>query len=602
MKLTKIEIEKYKSITAPVTLSFSDELPAVLIGKNGSGKTNILEALSAIALANSNYYGNRETEQPIYHAYIQLSEDDISAMLPDIAYDKSKCEIIAYSSGNDLKIDRIRSEYITSSIKKEIADIRDLASQLKDAVDLYEKQLTKLSHDGYEELPVSCYELRNSNGGLTNYNLIRNQADYFLKQTNEALEGMLQTFDDDEAALTFIADSYLYFGWDKQKAFRLEYVEPSLARFEQKFVSIKKTAIKREITKINKATKESCDRIDRLIKEIENRTKRIQEGLDTNNMRRQEQDERYYSFLRNVRHIIGKRCLFLKNESNDVIFKKEDRYNPNNDRSNAILETYLRQVYHGEDRDELLGSQKNELVLSEQAVADFEMFLNKNIPSFDREMYDSISVQAGEKGHISIFLNEKAGAKIDLNETSAGRRWYFTYYFMKNMLNAGDIFIIDEPAAMLHPIAQREVLQDLTKLTKRGIKVVYSTHSPYLIPDEWKCVHFVAMTDNGTEVTGVSSNAELVSQMKDIVGDDIFDVQSIFDMYNDGDCMEIGRKCYRAVLNKTKDLEAAASDLLVSVDTIKSWNRNGDHFRCPKLENVLAVSTYANMNIKDLLN
>lgn len=603
MKLTKIEIEKYKSITAPVTLSFSDELPTVLIGKNGSGKTNILEALSAIALANSNYHGNIGTEHLTYRAYIQLSEDDISAMLPDIAYDKSKCEIVAHSSGNDLKIDRIRSEYITSSIRKEIADIRDLASQLKDAVDSYEKQLAKISHDGYEELPIHCYDIKDANGRLTNYNNLHWQAEHFIDCVRKVLDRILQTFDDDEATLTFIADSYLYFGWDKQKSFRLEYVEPSLARFEQKFVSINKTAIKREITKINKATKESCDRIDRLIKEIENRTKRIQEGLDTDNMRRQEQDELYYSFLRNIRHIIGKRCLFLKNESNDVIFKKEDRnYYHYNDHSNAILETYLRQVYDGEDRDELLKAPQNDLVLSQQAVADFEAFLNDHIPSFDREMYDSISFQADEHGHISIFLNEKVGAKIDLNETSAGRRWYFTYYFMKNMLNEGDIFIIDEPAAMLHPIAQREVLRDLTELTKSGIKVVYSTHSLYLIPDEWKCVHFVAMTDNGTEVTGVSSNAELISQMKNIVGNDIFDVQSIFDMYNDGDRMEIGRKCYRAVLNKTKDLEAAASDLLISVDTIKSWNRNGDHFRCPKFENVLAVSTYANMNIKDLLN
>lgn len=603
MRLTKIEIEKYKSIKSPVTISFSDELPTVLIGKNGSGKTNILEALSAIALANSNYHGNIGTEQPIYRAYIQLSEDDISAMLPDIAYDKSKCEIVAYSSGKGLKTDRIRSEYIISSLKKEIADIRDLASQLKDAVDLYEKQLTKLSHDGYEELPVSCYELRNSNGGLTNYNCIRNQADYFLKQTNEALEGMLQTFDDDEVALTFVANSDLYFGWDKQKSFRLEYVEPSLARFEQKFVSINKTAIKREITKINKATKDSCDRIDRLIKEIENRTKRIQEGLDADNMLRREHGERYYSFLRNIRQIMGKRCLFLKNESNDVIFKKEDRNYYYNDHSNAILETYLRQVYHGEDREELLRAQKNELVLSEQAVVDFETFLNENIPSFDREMYDSISVQAKEKGHISIILNEKMGAKIDLNETSAGRRWYFTYYFMKNMLNEGDIFIIDEPAAMLHPIAQREVLRDLMELTtKHGVKVVYSTHSPYLIPNEWKCVHFVAMTESGTEVTGVSSNTELISQMKKIVGDDIFDVQTIFEMYNRGACTEIGRKCYDAVRTKAKDLEEAAHELRVSVDTIKSWSRRGDHFRCPKLENVIAVSAYVNINIKDLLN
>ena len=602
MELTRIEIENYKSIKSPVTISFLEGLPTILIGKNGSGKTNVLEALSAIALANSNYYGNREKEQPTYRAYIQLSEEEVATMLPDVVYDKNKCEIVAYSSGSDLKIDRVRSEYIVSSIKKEIADIRDLASQLKDAVDLYEKQLIKISHDGYEELPIHCYQLKNSNGGLTNYNIIQHQAEWFIKHINEILERMLKTFDDDEQALTFIADNYIHFGFDKHQFFRLEYVEPSLAKFEQKFVSINKTAIKREVTKINKVTKEVCDSIDCLIKEIEERTKRIQEGLDADHMLRQEQEERYYSFLRHVQHIIGKRCLFLKNESNDVIFRKEDRNYYYNDHSNSIMETYLRQVYDGSDREELLRASKNELTLSEQAVADFEAFLNENIPSFDREMYDSISVQAGEKGHISIFLNEKTGERINLNETSAGRRWYFTYYFMKNILSEGDIFIIDEPAAMLHPSAQREVLGDLMELTKQGVKVVYSTHSPYLIPDEWQCVHFVTMTEEGTEVNCISSNQELVSQMTDIVGEDIFDVQTVFDMYAQGDPIEIGRKCYNAVRNQTKDLDKAASKLFVSVDTIKSWNWKGDHFRCPKLENIIAVCNYTNVKIKDLLN
>ena len=84
------------------------------------------------------------------------------------------------------------------------------------------------------------------------------------------------------------------------------------------------------------------ERIDRLMKEIEERTKRIQEGLDTDHILRQEQDERYYSFLRQVQHIIGKRCLILKNESSDVIFKKEDRNYSYNNHANSIMETYLR--------------------------------------------------------------------------------------------------------------------------------------------------------------------------------------------------------------------------------------------------------------------
>ncbi len=602
MELISIEIESYKSIKTPVTISFFDGLPTVLIGKNGSGKTNVLEALSAIALANTNYYGDREKGQIAYRAHIQLTEEDVTAMLPEVVYDKDKCEVIAYSSGNDLKIDRLHSEYIVSSIKKEIVDIRDLALQLKDAVDSYEKQLAKISHSGYEELPIHCYNLKDSNGGLTNYNILFYQTEYFINHVSEFLDKMLKTFEDDETALTFIAQTPLYLRIDENKPFRLEYVEPALASFEQKFVSINRTAIKREITKINKATKDACERIDRLMKEIEERTKRIQEGLDTDHILRQEQDERYYSFLRQVQHIIGKRCLILKNESSDVIFKKEDRNYSYNNHANSIMETYLRQVYDGSDREDLLKSSKNELTLSKQAVEDFEAFLNSNIPSFDREMYESISVHADEQGHISIFLNEKTGEQINLNETSAGRRWYFTYYFMKNILSKGDIFIIDEPAAMLHPSAQREVLRELIELTKRGIKVVYSTHSPYLIPEEWRCVHFVTMTKDGTKVNGISSNQELINQMADIIGEDIFDIQTFFDMYTQSDTTKIGRKCYNAIKNKGEKLEDAASKLLVSVDTIKSWNRNGNHFRCPKIENIIAVSKYTNIKIQDLLN
>ena len=112
---------------------------------------------------------------------------------------------------------------------------------------------------------------------------------------------------------------------------------------------------------------------------------------------------------------------------------------------------------------------------------------------------------------------------------------------MKNILSAGDIFIIDEPAAMLHPSAQREVLNELMELTQRGITVVYSTHSPYLIPAEKKCVHFVTMTDEGTKVNCASSNQELVSQMAEIVGEDIFDIQTVFDLYAKGDQKKIGK-------------------------------------------------------------
>ena len=55
--------------------------------------------------------------------------------------------------------------------------------------------------------------------------------------------------------------------------------------------------------------------------------------------------------------------------------------------------------------------------------------------------------------------------------------------------------------------------------------------------------------------------------MADIIGEDIFDIQTVFDMYTQSDTTKIGRKCYNAIKNKGEKLEDAASKLLVSVDT-----------------------------------
>ncbi len=582
-------------------------MPIILIGKNGSGKTNALEALATIVSANNKHYENVETGQPSYRAYIQLSEEDVATMLPDIVYDKNKCEIVAYNSNGNLEINRVSSEYVVPSMKEEITVIRDRALQLKKAVEIYKEQLFKIAHGGHRESPVNCYRLKDADGGLTTYYYIQLELEGFIKNIHEGLDQMLKAFDDDEQALTFIEENgHRFYFCRTHKPFRLEYVEPCLANFEKNFVSINRRAIKREITKINKATKDSCELIDKLIEEIEEKIGRIQDGLYNDYRLHQERKKDYFSLLQRVRNIIGRRCLFLKNES--MIFRKEyRRYSYYNHHSNSIIETYLRHVYTGKDKEELLNNYPGKpLDLPEKEVAKFEEFLNKSIPKFEKGMYNSISVRKDENKAIVISLNEKTGEQIDLNETSAGRRWYFTYYFMKSILEEGDIFIIDEPAVMLHPSAQREVLSDLMELAKRGVKVVYSTHSPYLIPDEWQCVHFVTMTEDGTEVSGVSSNQELSSQIKEIGGGDIFDVQAMLEKYFLPSPEKIARNIsdlIRVTKNKKgiKSLEKACDEIGIKYSTMKSWNcmpkkqsgEKNDKFSVPSLENRVKVLKWA---------
>ena len=61
--------------------------------------------------------------------------------------------------------------------------------------------------------------------------------------------------------------------------------------------------------------------------------------------------------------------------------------------------------------------------------------------------------------------------------------------------------------------------------------MVYSTHSSYLIPNDWESVHFVTMTNSGTTLTQENK----YDLLKQVTGGDIFDLQEVLDQYQRGD-------------------------------------------------------------------
>lgn len=178
MEITKIEISKYKSIKHPVTIQFHNGLPIVLIGKNGSGKTNVLEALEAIAMANGSRFGMSREVKFDYKVYITLSESDINNLLPEVQYNKERCEMIAYNGQDGLRIDRVQSDYVVPLLKQEIEDVRSLAEKLYKAVEMYERQLTKISHSERGELPIHCYEVLDHRDSTTNYEMLKWNASF----------------------------------------------------------------------------------------------------------------------------------------------------------------------------------------------------------------------------------------------------------------------------------------------------------------------------------------------------------------------------------------------------------------------------------------
>ena len=600
MRITKIEITNYKSIKEPVEINYYNGLPTVLIGKNGSGKTNILETLSSITEANGNYLGPRRELPMSYKVHIRLEKEDAERLFPGKSIDE-KCEFVA-CSGEDCKINRIESECLIPLLRMEIDEISELAGELKDALDTYTKQLNKIVYGERNEQPLRGYRITDFHDSTTNYDAIKFQVEFVLEQTEKLIKSIIQNFCVEESSFKFgYIPGYYQLGDLERLCFKLRYVKPDLAPFEEKFITVNETAIKREITKINKAIKASCEKITALLHELDERAKRLKAAL-TDDQIIPDNSSIFYKFICEVRNCVGAKCAFLRNESSEVIFKteKQEREYFRSDRSRVILQTYLNRVYTGPDKDEIQKqiSENKDFSLSEAALNEFEKYLNEHIPEFENGMYDRISVEQSDGKILAILLHEKSGEIVDLNSTSAGRRWYFTYYFMKNTLESGDLFIIDEPAAMLHPLAQKEVMKELLQLESRGIKVIYSTHSPYLIPNDWKSVHFVAMTDSGTTVTQENK----YDALKQVTGGDIFDLQELLERYQKCDKEAVAHQCYHVILGSFENIDEAAEKLNLGVSAIESWrkNINSKKFRCPKLENIILIAEKTGRNITDL--
>ena len=251
----------------------------------------------------------------------------------------------------------------------------------------------------------------------------------------------------------------------------------------------------------------------------------------------------------------------------------------------------------------------HKLKLNETDLNNFEHYLKSTLPDFEAGMYDYVSVEQSNESIPQILLHEKGGDTVPLNLTNTGRRWYFTYYFMKNALQPGDLFIIDEPAATLYPLAQKELLSELFKLKKSGIKVIYSTHSPYLIPPDWQSVHFVSMESNGTTVTSIKTPEDHFNHIKqlagddifnlqELAGDDIFNLQELIEKYNSCGSKQAANNCCKALIKKYDSIEKAAKAVNYSVDTLDSWRKKK---RGTTFENVIKIAKKTGVPISELL-
>jgi predicted ATP-binding protein involved in virulence len=87
-------------------------------------------------------------------------------------------------------------------------------------------------------------------------------------------------------------------------------------------------------------------------------------------------------------------------------------------------------------------------------------------------------------GDISITpLRSKTELGLHLGSSTA-KTFFGLWSYLNHLAQPGDCLMIDEPELNLHPLNQRNIARLLAEIVNRGIRVVVSTHSDYMVR-EW---------------------------------------------------------------------------------------------------------------------
>jgi len=86
------------------------------------------------------------------------------------------------------------------------------------------------------------------------------------------------------------------------------------------------------------------------------------------------------------------------------------------------------------------------------------------------------------KPYKRFFNGNGFSDKIDLHLSSSAVKTFFSLeFYIEHMAQAGNYLIIDEPELNLHPDNQRKIARLLARLVNKGVNVILSTHSDYIV-------------------------------------------------------------------------------------------------------------------------
>ena len=198
MQLKQIDILNYKSITSPVSIKFKEGEVVTLIGKNGSGKTNILEALKHI-FTNSHFTTIDRTAHAKACYYFQLTDEDREKYFQAIELDEADGIIKVEYNDNEPTIRLVSSPAVQINIKRFQEQAETILNEYKIAANKYISNLKKIEVDNTSEFILyTQVDVQNDKGSLTHLDSWRiKEIQRQLNEQQKSIQNILDTFNDD---------------------------------------------------------------------------------------------------------------------------------------------------------------------------------------------------------------------------------------------------------------------------------------------------------------------------------------------------------------------------------------------------------------------
>jgi putative ATP-dependent endonuclease of OLD family len=135
-----------------------------------------------------------------------------------------------------------------------------------------------------------------------------------------------------------------------------------------------------------------------------------------------------------------------------------------------------------------------------QMISNMSHALNFDFSAYDPSNYfKTLRVHPSEDGIIRAFEELGTGQQQILALS-------FAHAYAKSFLGQGLIFILDEPEAHLHPLAQKWLAKQMFKMSEDGLQLIITTHSPYFINIEYLAGIYVVSKEDQTKVNNTNAH------------------------------------------------------------------------------------------------